>query len=344
MFELQQDKDLSRLTTFGLPARAAWYGELTDEAELPAVSSLPPFDRETVLWLGGGSNVLFMADFPHLVIRIRNRGIRTVGQEHGRVLIQAAAGENWHDFVQHTLSQGYSGLENLSLIPGTVGASPVQNIGAYGVEVRERIKSVRCYDLDSGQFTELDQAACRFAYRDSLFKHEGRHRYVITAVTFALDTAFTPKLGYGDLAQTVAERCGGREPTAKDVAEAVCAVRRRKLPDPAILGNAGSFYHNPIVPAEEAAALLAQHPDMPHYPQDNGRVKLAAGWLIDRCGLKGHTVGGAAVHEQQALVLVNRNQAAAADVSALSAHICRSVQAAFGVSLHPEPTILPPLA
>lgn len=341
MFSLQTHVDLSPFTTFRLPAHAAYYGEMTDAAMLPEICALPQFDRETVLWLGGGSNILFMQDFDHLVVRICNRGIRKTDEDDRRVLIEAQAGENWHEFVQQTLAEGYSGLENLSLIPGTVGASPVQNIGAYGIEVKDRIHSVRCYDLLTKQFVILNNADCRFAYRDSLFKQAGKKRYVITAVTFALDKNFTPNLRYGDLAATVAEHCAGREPTARDVAAAVCQIRRSKLPDPSVLGNVGSFYHNPIVSAQQAAELLAEYPTMPHYPQPDGRVKLAAGWLIDQCSLKGYAVGGAAVHDKQALVLVNRNQATAADVAALSAHICQTVQAAFGVSLKPEPSILP---
>lgn len=342
MFPIRTDVDLTPYTTFGLPARAAFYGELTDEAALPELCALPQFDRETVLWLGGGSNVLLLENIPHLVIRMCNKGIRVLAQGGGQVQIEAQAGEVWHDFVQYTLAQGWSGLENLSLIPGTVGAAPVQNIGAYGVEVQERIAGVRCYDLQQRRFVELSRADCAFAYRDSLFKHAGKHRYVITAVRFILDEQFKPNVRYGDLAAVLAEQCAGRPATAVDVAAAVCHIRRQKLPDPAVLGNVGSFYHNPIVSAAQAAALLAAHPDMPHYPQADGRTKLAAGWLIDRCGLKGHAVGGAAVHDKQALVLVNRHQASAADVAALSAEICARVQAAFGVRLHPEPTIWPP--
>lgn len=341
MFTRQHDYPLAPHTTFGLPARAAHYIELTDSGDLPEICRLPEFDAATVCWLGGGSNVLFMQDFPSLVVRMATRGIRELERTPDSVLLEAQAGENWHGFVQSSLHMGLGGLENLSLIPGTVGASPVQNIGAYGVEVKDRIHSVRCFDVQSQEWCELSNAECRFAYRDSIFKHEGRQRYVITSVVFRLDTQFVPNVKYGDLAQVLAEQCDGRAPTAQDVAQAVCAIRRSKLPDPAVLGNVGSFYKNPLVDAAHAQTLLAQYPQMPHYPQPDGRVKLAAGWLIDQCGLKGKTIGGAAVHDKQALVLVNKNRATAADVRALSDEICRIVAQRFAVDLQPEPVWLP---
>ena len=341
MFTRQHDYPLAPHTTFGLPARAAHYIELTDSGDLPEICRLPEFDAATVCWLGGGSNILFMQDFPSLVVRMATRGIRELERTPDSVLLEAQAGENWHGFVQSSLHMGLGGLENLSLIPGTVGASPVQNIGAYGVEVKDRIHSVRCFDVQTQEWRELSNAECRFAYRDSIFKHEGRQRYVITSVVFRLDTQFVSNVKYGDLAQVLAEQCGGRAPTAQDVAQAVCAIRRSKLPDPAVLGNVGSFYKNPLVDAAHAQTLLAQYPQMPHYPQPDGRMKLAAGWLIDQCGLKGKTIGGAAVHDKQALVLVNKNHATAADVRALSDEICRIVAQRFAVDLQPEPVWLP---
>ena len=341
MFTRQHDYPLAPHTTFGLPARAAHYIELTDSGDLPEICRLPEFDAATVCWLGGGSNILFMQDFPSLVVRMATRGIRELERTPDSVLLEAQAGENWHGFVQSSLHMGLGGLENLSLIPGTVGASPVQNIGAYGVEVKDRIHSVRCFDVQAQEWRELSNAECRFAYRDSIFKHEGRQRYVITSVVFRLDTQFVPNVKYGDLAQVLAEQCSGRTPTAQDVAQAVCVIRRSKLPDPTVLGNVGSFYKNPLVDAAHAQTLLAQYPQMPHYPQPDGRVKLAAGWLIDQCGLKGKTIGGASVHDKQALVLVNKNHATAADVRALSDEICRIVAQRFAVDLQPEPVWLP---
>ncbi|WP_405030323.1 UDP-N-acetylmuramate dehydrogenase [Neisseria leonii] len=341
MMDIRQDVDLRGYHTFGLPARAKWFYALKDVRHLPDLADCPQFDPQSVLWLGGGSNVLFDGDYPALVVRLENKGVQEVGRENGRVWLDVQAGEVWHDFVRLTLDRGLSGLENLSLIPGTVGAAPVQNIGAYGVEVKDRIDSVYCYDWEARAFVRLSNEDCRFAYRESLFKQAGKGRYVIVSVRFVLNESFRPNVQYGDLAQVLAESCGGRSPTAKDVSDAVCRIRMRKLPDPAVLGNAGSFFKNPVVAAEQAGRLLAAYPAMPHYPQADGAVKLAAGWLIDRCGLKGFAVGGAAVHDRQALVLVNRGGATAADVRALAAEICRRVARQFDVVLYPEPVWLP---
>ncbi|OFQ02654.1 UDP-N-acetylmuramate dehydrogenase [Neisseria sp. HMSC070F02] len=333
--------DLTPYNTFGLRAQARAFIALEHADGLRDIVRLPEFNRDTVLWLGGGSNILLMEDYAGLVVHMENKGIREIARSDGMVLIEAQAGEIWHDFVLHAVALGLNGLENLSLIPGTVGASPVQNIGAYGVEAKDVIHSVRCFDLDTEAFVELANADCRFAYRESLFKQEGKGRYVIVSVVFALKEHFVPNLGYSDLAAAVAERCAGREITAKEVSDAVCAVRRRKLPDPGILGNVGSFFKNPVVGAGKAAALLQQHPDMPHYPQPDGSVKLAAGWLIDQCRLKGFQIGGAAVHDKQALVLVNKNNASANDVRQLAQHIKFTVFAQFQVELHAEPNWLP---
>ncbi|MDO4433175.1 MAG: UDP-N-acetylmuramate dehydrogenase [Alysiella sp.] len=341
MLTLHKNVSLQAHTTFGLPAKAAFYGELTDETQLFDIIKLPEFQQHKVLWLGGGSNVVLLRDYPHLVIRLNNKGIREISRANGKVLLEVQAGEVWHEWVLYTLAIGAYGLENLSLIPGTVGASPVQNIGAYGVEVKERIESVRCFDLETQEFVVFSNADCQFAYRDSLFKQTGKGRYVITAVRFLLDEVFTPNLRYGDLEAVITQMCGNRKPTAQDVSAAVCQIRREKLPDPAVQGNVGSFYKNPIVSAQTAAALLAQYPNAPHYPQDNGNIKLAAAWLIEQCCLKGYRIGNAAVHDKQALVLINCGGATADDVLALSSHICHAVQQRFGIHLSPEPVWLP---
>lgn len=337
---VQKNVDLKSFNTFGLPARAKYWLELDDAARLPEVCTLPEFERERVLWLGGGSNVLFDGDYDGLVVHMANLGIREIKRENGKVWLQAQAGEIWHDFVLKTLDLGLSGLENLSLIPGTVGASPVQNIGAYGVEVKEVIDSVHCFDLDSGRFVELSNAECEFAYRESIFKQSAKGRYVIAAVTFVLNENFVLKARYGDLAAVLQANCGGRVPGARDVSQAVCQIRSSKLPDPVVLGNVGSFFKNPVVSASDAADLLAEYPDMPHYPQADGSVKLAAGWLIDQCGLKGYRIGGAAVHDKQALVLVNQDNACAENVKDLEKYIQDCVKKRFGVVLQAEPNWL----
>ena len=338
--QLQYNVDLSGLNTFGLPARARYFVELSDANDLPALCQLAEFKRDSVLWLGGGSNILFRGDYDGLVVKMANRGVHEVKRAQGKVWLQAQAGEVWHDFVLHTLNCGYSGLENLSLIPGTVGASPVQNIGAYGVEVKDLIDSVQCFDLDQQAFVQLSNAECAFAYRESLFKQAGKGRYVIVTVTFILSENFTAQARYGDLAAVLAENCGTRTITAHDVSQAVCQIRRSKLPDPKVLGNVGSFFKNPIVSVKLAQSLLTKYPTMPHYPQPNNTVKLAAGWLIEQCGLKGHRCGQAAVHDKQALVLVNLGGATAAEVAELAAFIQHTVQQHFGVELSPEPNWL----
>ena len=337
MINIQKNIDLQTLNTFGLPGRARYFAELNDAAELPALCDSEIFAKYPVLWLGGGSNILLRGDYPGLVVKINNKGIREIRRSDGLVLLEAQAGEIWHDFVCHTVALGLNGLENLSLIPGTVGAAPVQNIGAYGVEVKDLIDTVKCFDLVERRFVEFSNTECRFAYRDSLFKQEGKSRYVICSVVFKLSTDFILKAAYGDLAAVLAEQCGGRQPTAGSVSEAVCTIRRSKLPDPKIQGNVGSFFKNPVVSAHRATELLAAHPTMPHYPQADGTVKLAAGWLIDQCGLKGRRIGNAAVHEKQALVIVNLGQASAADVASLADEIRTQVHQTFAVELETEP-------
>ena len=339
---LRHNADLQNHNTFALPVRAAALCTLTDERQLAEVVGLSEYADDTVLWLGGGSNIVFGADYPGLVVHMANKGISHNDSDDGNtVYVTAAAGEIWHDFVQHTVAQGLSGLENLSLIPGTVGAAPVQNIGAYGVEVQDSIAWVRCFDLHTHSFVSLSNADCGFAYRDSLFKQAGRGRYVIVAVCFALSRRFEPRLHYGDVAAVAAELAAGAPINAATVAQAVCQIRQSKLPDPQVLANAGSFFKNPLLAAQAAQALLAQHPALPHYPQADGSVKLAAGWLIEQCGLKGFAVGDAAVHDKQALVLVNRGRARAADVAELVRIVCGRVQQRFGVALEMEPIWLP---
>lgn len=341
MFNIQSHIDLTTHNTFHLKAYARYYGELTHKSQLHEICLLPEFNRETVLWLGGGSNVLFRQDYPSLVVKVLNKGIKIIKETHKHVLIEAQAGENWHNFIQYTISLGLSGLENLSLIPGTVGAAPIQNIGAYGVEVKDHIHQVECFDLYSQKFVQLNRNDCKFDYRDSLFKQQGKRRYVITAVQFWLDKNFHPKLHYGDLAQTISKQYQHQTITAQMVAETICQIRRHKLPDPNQIGNVGSFYKNPIIPAKQAQQLQQQYPNIPYYPQHNGKVKIAAAWLIDQCGLKGQQIGGAAVHQQQALVLINQNHATAQDVAHLSDYICQTVQQRFGIALETEPNWLP---
>jgi UDP-N-acetylmuramate dehydrogenase len=334
---IAHDFPLASLNTFGIAARARRYLRVTEAGQIAAVLADPALAALPRLLLGGGSNMLFTRDVDALVLHMALAGREIVGEEGGRTLVRAAAGENWHDFVQWTLDQGLGGLENLSLIPGTVGAAPIQNIGAYGTEVKDVIHALTVFDTGRGETRVLRPAACRFAYRDSVFKHADGAGLVVLDVTFALPGDWQPNLGYAELARELA---GSAAPSAREVADAVIAIRRRKLPDPAQIGNAGSFFKNPIVPGEECARLLAKFPGLVHHAQPDGSAKLAAGWLIDQCGWKGRQMGAAGVYPKQALVLVNHGGATGADVVALAQAIQRDVAERFGVALEPEPIFI----
>jgi UDP-N-acetylmuramate dehydrogenase len=273
-----------------------------------------------------------------LVLKVEVPGMRLLDAGDDWV-VEAGAGERWHDLVMWTLQQGAFGLENLALIPGSVGASPVQNIGAYGVEVKDRFECLETLDLTTGRVVYLTKAACHFGYRDSVFKQHLAGRSLILRVRFRLPKRWVPSLGYLDL-QRAQEADGVKEPTAHQVAQWVIAIRRAKLPDPALIGNAGSFFKNPIVSSEQCREVIGREPNIVHYPLEDGRCKLAAGWLIDACGWKGKSVGGASVYERQALVLINKGDARGGEVLTLAQAIQASVLARFGVLLEPEPVVV----
>lgn len=360
---LQHDFSLRHLNTFGIDARARHYVRITAADQLAALLGEPRLAALPRLVLGGGSNLLLTGDFDGLVLHMASSGREVVGESADHVLVRAQAGENWHAFVEWTLAQGFGGLENLALIPGTVGAAPIQNIGAYGLETKDVFHSLTAFDPATGALATLDGPACRFAYRDSIFKHEAGRGLIIVDVTFALPRAWRPNLRYSELANELAavggkegdnaaanvaanERAnaaagqGGAQPSPRQVADAVIAIRRRKLPDPAVIGNAGSFFKNPVVSADQCAALLERHPALVHHRQEDGTVKLAAGWLIDQCGWKGKQLGAAGVYPKQALVLVNHGGASGADVQRLARAIQADVQARYGVLLEPEPVFV----
>ncbi len=280
--------------------------------------------------LGGGSNVLFLEDYHGMVVINRLMGIQ-VEEKDDAWHLHVGAGENWHHLVEYTLAQGFSGLENLALIPGCVGSAPIQNIGAYGVELKDVCEYVDIVDLQHGQIKRLLADACQFGYRDSLFKHAYRDGYAITAVGIKLAKTWHPVMTYGELT-----KLNSATVTPGQIFDGVCHMRRSKLPDPEITGNVGSFFKNPVVDAIEASEILHHYPDVPHYPQTNGAVKLAAGWLIDQCHLKGYRIGGAAVHRQQALVIINENNATSQDIVALAHEIRQRVGSKFNVLLEPE--------
>jgi len=330
--------DLRPFNTLALPGRAARYQKITSAGQLTTAE----LQNQPRFILGGGSNLVLTGDFPGLILHMAIPGKRLLGEDSEAFHIEAGAGENWHDFVQWTLAQGWPGLENLSLIPGTVGAAPIQNIGAYGLEVGELLHSISAWDFEKRAFFTVNRKDCRFAYRDSLFKQQGWHldgRIAITSVVFRLPKAWRANVRYADLAQELAAQEVGT-PTPQDIARAIIAVRQRKLPDPAVIPNTGSFFHNPIVSAAQAAALAADYPALPTYPQPDGRVKLAAGWLIEQVGWKGKDLGPVGMYEKQALVLVNRGGATGADVQRTMAAVQADVRARFGVALCPEPVFL----
>jgi UDP-N-acetylmuramate dehydrogenase len=276
---------------------------------------------------------------PQLVLKVEVRGMRLVEERTGAWIIEAGAGENWHDFVAWTIAQGWPGLENLALIPGTVGAAPVQNIGAYGVELKDRFESLDAVDLVTGRSVTLRESICAFGYRDSVFKHSLANRSVITRVRFRLPRPWQPVVGYLDLERKIAET-GIAAPGAQQIFDWICAIRRAKLPDPALVGNAGSFFKNPVVTPEQCRDIIGRDPEIVHYPMPDGSVKLAAGWMIDACGWKGKSVGQAGVYEKQALVLVNRGGAIGSEVMTLARAIQESVYGRFGIRLEPEPVVV----
>jgi UDP-N-acetylmuramate dehydrogenase len=338
-----RDFPLASFNTFGVAATARQFATVSTEAALMDWcarngKATPPF------LLGGGSNVLLTKDIEAPVLQIALRGARVVFDEGNTVLVEAMAGEPWHAFVLWTLAKGLSGLENLSLIPGFVGAAPVQNVGAYGVETGDLLDSVTAIDTRTGEHCEFRNADCQFGYRDSVFKrlHEGqRDQYAILRVRFRLSRNFTPRIEYGDV-KTELQRVGVSAPTAMDVSRAVIAIRSSKLPDPAVIGNAGSFFKNPVVDAQTASALKERFLDMPQYPAKDG-VKIAAGWLIESAGWKGRRLSpasGAGVHDKHALVIVNRGWATGAEIWALAQAVQAAVQEKFGVVLEPEPRVV----
>lgn len=339
---VERDVDLAARNTLALPGRAAFYARISAADQLAQLTrlagQLPP--RRFVL--GGGSNLLLTGDYDGLVLQMAIAGRGLAGEDSQAWYVRAGAGENWHEFVDWTLDQGWPGLENLALIPGSVGAAPVQNIGAYGSEAGERIHSLLACDTRSGETLRFDREQCCFGYRDSAFKHNGDHldaRYAITEVTFRLPKSWQPVTRYGEVEAELAAR-EIDAPDARAIFDAIVAIRQRKLPDPAQLPNAGSFFHNPVVNAATAQRLLADHPGLPCYAQPDGRSKLAAGWLIERAGWKGRNLGRVGMYEKQALVLVNRGGATGSDVVALMHAVQHDVRQQFGIELTPEPIVL----
>jgi UDP-N-acetylmuramate dehydrogenase len=345
---VEQNVSLAPHNTFGIVARARTLVRVRGPGDVQGVLAHPQYAADPKFVLGGGSNIVLTGDVNKaVVLKVEIAGRRIVSDDDRATVVEAGAGENWHDFVTWTLDQGLGGVENLALIPGTVGASPVQNIGAYGVELQDVFDSLDAIDLQTGREFTLTAEQCAFGYRDSVFKHNPARdsdfglagRALILRVRMKLRKPWRPVLGYLDLQRKMAET-GVAEPTARQIYDWVCAIRSAKLPDPRVIGNAGSFFKNPTVTPEQCQDIIARDPGIVHYNMPDGTVKLAAGWLIDACGWKGKSVGKAGVYEKQALVLVNRGGATGGEVVTLARAIQTSVYERFGIRLEPEPVVV----
>lgn len=336
-YTLIENASLASRNTLRVAAKASLLAEIRDATKLPELLQFPAIRNRPLLVLGEGSNVLFTGDFDGTVLVMATRGVQ-VESDGDTATLAVAAGERWDDFVRWTLGQGYAGMENLILIPGTVGAAPIQNIGAYGCEVAEFVESVEAWDIRGNKVVTLDHAACQFGYRDSVFKREP-HRFIVTAVRFVLPRQRALRTGYAGIAEEL-KRMGIDNPAPFHVAEAVVHLRTKKLPDPDVIGNAGSFFKNPIVDAVVAEPMLRDHAGMVAWPTADGRTKLSAAWMIEAAGFKGLREGDAGISNRHALVLVNHGKATGEQLWAFAQTVMDGVRARFGVTLEPEPLIV----
>ena len=333
---VQQNFSLKKLNTFGIETKAEHFVEFTSVEELKNILSLPEYKNKKRLIIGGGSNLLFTSEIIEgLVLQNKIKGIEIVNEDEKKISIKSGAGEVWHDLVVYAISKNWGGIENLSLIPGTVGAAPMQNIGAYGVEIKDSFESLEAYEIATGNLKTFSLEECNFGYRSSIFKHEAKGKFVIVSVTFKLSKQPTFNISYGAINDTL-KQMGIVELSVKAVSDAVISIRQSKLPDPKEIGNAGSFFKNPEIPVSTFEKIKYSYPEIPSYPTVPGRTKVPAGWLIEQCGWKGKVVGHTGVHKNQALVLVNYGQAKGEEIKALSIEIQKSVKEKFGVELEAE--------
>ncbi|EHQ26625.1 UDP-N-acetylmuramate dehydrogenase [Mucilaginibacter paludis] len=337
MLQIHENVSLKNFNTFGIDASARYFVEINHEDDLVELFMDPQWKTTERLILGGGSNLLLTQNFNGLVIRMNIRGIEH-RVNHQDVFIEAGAGEVWNDLVNYAVRWGFAGMENLSLIPGSVGASPIQNIGAYGVELKDVFESCKAFEIASGTFKIFDKEACRFDYRDSIFK-QLKGQYIVVSVKFHLSLIPNINTRYGAIEQELALRHIS-EPTIKDISQVVSHIRVSKLPDPSTIGNAGSFFKNPVITLAEFKEVQERHPEVVNYPAGDGYIKLAAGWLIEQCGWKGKVVGNTGTWKNQALVLVNHGGATGQEVYALSSQIIDTVYRKFGVMLEREVNVV----
>jgi UDP-N-acetylmuramate dehydrogenase len=334
---ISKNVDLKAHNTFGISVNSARFATFSTVDELTQI--LAERDQSELLVLGGGSNVLFTKDFDGLVIKNEIKGFEIVHQDEEIVQVKVGAGEVWHEFVLKCIDLRFAGIENLSLIPGSVGASPMQNIGAYGVEIKDVFVELEAYHIGSGKMRTFSKEECQFGYRESIFKHEFKGQYIITSVTYELSMSNRINSSYGAIQQELANN-GIKHPTIKDISNAVIKIRSSKLPNPKEIGNAGSFFKNPIVEKEVLAKIQENYDKVPNYPAPEGKVKLAAGWLIEQAGWKGKTIGNHGVHKNQALVLVNYSDAKGTEIYDLSSQIITDIKEKFGVQLEREVNIV----
>lgn len=336
--EIKENYNLKPYNTFGIAVKCKYFVKAEQEDELLDFIRMYEWDPQELLILGGGSNFLFTEDFDGTVFYPAMKGIEIVSEDDTHVYVRVGAGEIWDDWVAWSVEHGYGGVENLSGIPGHVGASPVQNVGAYGMEAKDTIHEVEAIHLERAEKVKISSTACQFAYRDSIFKRMWKNQYIITRVIFRLNKKLSYRLDYGTIRQEL-EKCGG-EISLKQIRQAILQIRQEKLPDVHVLPNAGSFFKNPVVDQEIADQLLKQNPKLPVYPTEPGKCKLAAGWLIEQCGWKGKNRGKAGVYEKQALVLVNRDGASGIEIAHLANEIKKDVFMKFGVLIEPEVYVL----
>lgn len=339
MVQIRENVSLKHLNTFGIEALAKYYAEINSIGDLEELIRNKTFIDSEKLIIGGGSNMLFTKDIDGFVLKNNLKGIEVIREDGECVEVCSAAGEVWHDFVMWCIDKNYAGLENLSLIPGCVGASPMQNIGAYGVEIKDVFSELEAYEIATGKKQTFNAAQCKFGYRESVFKHEVKNKFIITSVTFRLSKKPKLNTSYGAI-ETELKSMHVSSPGIKEVSQAVINIRSSKLPDPKKIGNAGSFFKNPEVSKEVYQNLKIQFPDLVAYELGNGNYKLAAGWLIEKAGLKGFVKGNAAVHDKQALVLVNKGSATGKEIYDLSEHVLQTVLSKFAVKLEREVNII----
>jgi len=332
---VERNISLKKFNTFGIEAKASFFAEFSSRDEFTTQIADANINNLPILILGGGSNILFTRDFDGLVLKNNIPGIQVVEDRGESVIVSSGSGVVWHDFVNWCIDQGYGGVENLSLIPGCTGAAPIQNIGAYGVELKDTFHSLEAVEISSGNLVTFTRNECEFGYRNSIFKNECKGKLIITSVQFELQKNPEFRLSYGAIEQEL-KRMGVEKPTLRAVSDAVCNIRRSKLPDPKVIGNAGSFFKNPEVAKDVFELVQGEYPKLPHYPAAHGLVKIPAGWLIEQCGWKGKKVGNTGSHKDQALVLVNYGNATGNEIYALALDIKKSVKEKFGIEITPE--------